>query len=222
MGCRCCNILKLRLIVFFSELPAGYGIQPSYTLQLIIKTVSNFYKNHQMETCNFLMSLTIGCSADDICLITEKARLLKSKESSRNDATQRAVIFRQGDANTYFEELTTSHIAFEELQTMICLHSLGPNTLDEHFPRYVSLSLKKWSHDIAKFYSISEVTKSCQIIMGLCVLLSMDLEGRFLQLREDFRMFCRKLDQCLKDGHGFITSGILLNHLNVARWLCSN
>ena len=175
-----------------------------------------------METCNFLMSLTIGCSADDICLITEKTRLLKSKESSRTEATERAVIFQQGDANTFFEELTISHIAFEELQTMTCLHSLEPNILVEQFPRYVSLSLGEWSRDIAKFYSISQVTKSCQIIMGLCVLLSMDVEGRFLQLKEDFRMFCRKLDQCLIDGHGLITSGILLNHLNAARWLCSN
>ncbi|XP_065068147.1 tRNA (32-2'-O)-methyltransferase regulator THADA-like isoform X1 [Rhopilema esculentum] len=205
-----------------TTLPPGFCVQPSYMLQVIIKSLSGLYSDLPEKVCNFFMSLILGKSADFISLIADmppSEEHPKIHALGEKDKENGVVVFEEGEANSYKEDLTLGHIVFEEIQNMICLKNLGPKLISRGYAKYIKLAINKYINIPNLFLARSEMKTSCQIIMGFCILLALDTDAAFLQTKKDFCTLCRKIDLLLSEGYT-IENYALVSHLQTAKWIC--
>ena len=191
-------------------------------LQIIIKSLSGLYSDMPEKVCNYFMSLILGKSADFVSLIADvppSEERPKIHVLGEEDKENGAVVFGEGEANSYKEDLTLGHIAFEELQNMICLKNLGPKFISKGYATYIKLAINEYIDNPNLFLAKSEMKTSCQIIMGFCILLALDTDAAFLQTKKDFCTLCRKINLALSEGFT-IENYALISHLQTAKWIC--
>jgi len=213
---------ELHAISRCSQLPKSFCIQPSHALQLIIASLREFYDEFPEHIYNFLLSFVIG-RYEKFEVDASENSIAHKHPVTRMQIEERqieyAVIFEQGEANSYKEELSLAHFAFEELQNLMLRHTFSPQILNASFLVYVAQTLDDWSEDPERFLNPSNLKTACQLLMGLCIVGSLYNPDSFCKIAEKFANFRKKLDEYLTC-KPFNLNCILQSHLSTACWSC--
>lgn len=189
---------------------------------MIITSIGEFYARFSKEVCNFLVSLVIG--RDENSLTGVPGTFIEDKPPRsgmllNEKRMEYAVIFESSDANTYKEEITLAHLAFEELQNFILRHGLDEEILHSSFICYISHTLETWSEDPRRFLDSSKLKTACQVLMGLCIVCSLKEGCTSSRVLETFTQFHTKLGEYMVN-KSVTLDCILHSHLTAACWVC--
>ena len=191
---------------------------------MIITSIGEFYARFSKELCNFFMSFVIG--KDEKSLIDVPEKLVEGKSQRRGvllneKRMEYAVIFESSDANTYKEEVTLAHFAFEELQSLILRHEFDEEVLHSSFIGYISHTLETWSEDPRRFLDSSNVKTACHVLMGFCIVCSLKEGVTTSKVLEIFTKFHTKLGEYMVS-KSVTLNCILQSHLTTACWFCGS
>ena len=189
---------------------------------MIITSIREFYDEFPELIYNFLLSFVIGgwekfeSNASESSLVH---KLPVAEMQIKESQLEYAVIFEQSEANSYKEELSLAHFAFEELQNLMLRHAFDPQILNAGFVVYAEQTLDDWSEDPDRFLNPSNLKSACQLLMGLCIVGSLYNADSFCNVVKKFANFCKKLDEYFA-GKPFCLNCILQSHFATACWWC--
>lgn len=131
-----------------------------------------------------------------------------------------AIVFEQAEStNTYIEELTVGHLAFEELQSLIVVKQRSPGLVSHHLIAYLWLNVRSWIQDLEQFLSKDCFKQSCHVLMAIFMVFCIEERGSGATLLGGFKMFSTVLDNGLAHNLVFQNTA-LYNHFMNIRLLC--
>ena len=215
-------VIFIKTTIFLADLPSGYCIQPNYALQMLITSVTSYYSEFCDALCNFLMSLLIGKEEQNMMIFSENSlsdNLPGNRIQCNEKKMDHAVIFEQSEANTYKEDLTLGHIAFEELQNIILFQDVNGKVLNHGFLLFISQIIKEWTEEPSRFFENFQIKTSCQVLMALSILSSLNKEGNFSNALEAFSKFYKNLVKTAF-ARSVAPNYTLKSHLTATCWVC--
>ena len=190
---------------------------------MVIAAVGEFMAEFPKELCNFLMSFVFGkderCLAEIIAAPIVKKRLGNEAPTSDDKHREYHVIFEGSEANTYKEEVTMAHFAFEELQNLLLCHGFTQEIFYDSFLLFMLQKLESWSEDPERFLESSSLKTACQVLMGLYIVGSVKKEGSCSEILTKFAEFHGKL-VAYKASNSVTLNCILQSHLSAVLWVC--